>query len=437
LKLPFELRGGLLLAANTFLVLILAFPVQVLVARYLGPTQLGVYTYVLSFANLARVFVSMSMQDVLVPLYRRDPNDSLLGSAWMLRQWAAVGVTLSVAAWSLTKASWGETQETQLGLMILVVVGAYLFSDHEIYSIWCKCEGRFKDLVAVDFGGTMVGLALRLGVVYSGASMVALLWTYLWEQVAKLLLATALYVWRGRPFLRPIRGSAAQARWLFLQGWPIWVSALLTVAYARLDQLLLGSLVADPSQLGQYSVALRIVDALGSGSVALFVVYLPILSANQEQKFGENLQRYHDLAVITCGLLMTPLVFTLRPLVLKMYGASYSQAADLSLLYLWTLPVVYLNLCRAAFLYTQGGQKLELRIKLFSLTASLTLNMYLIPRYGASGSVLASLVVQWTTLIGSYLFVSALRPAGACALRSAFLPGAFWRLRSWLGSGGP
>ena len=61
LKLPFELRGGMLLAANTTLVLLLAFPVQVVISRYLGPEQLGIYTYVLSFANFARVFVGLSL----------------------------------------------------------------------------------------------------------------------------------------------------------------------------------------------------------------------------------------------------------------------------------------------------------------------------------------------------------------------------------------
>jgi len=425
LRLPFEMRGGLLLALNTFSILLLAFPVQVLVARYLGPEGFGAYAFVLSFAGLARVFVSLSLPDVLVPLAQSDKDDGWLGSAWWLRQLAAGLLSLTALGYA-----WLHP-ETERGTLLLLAVVAYHFSDHEIYSTWCRAHRQLGRLVLVDFGGTLAGLAARLAVVALGGSIVMLMATYIWEQLARLLIAATLYFGAGRPFLKPFRASRQQARQLLSRAWPIWLGALMTAAYARLDQVLLGSLLPDTSQLGQYSVALRLIEALTAASVALFVVYLPLLSQPQCEI---HLQRYHDLALWVSLLLVIPLSLVLKPLVLLLYGERYRAAVDLAWLGLWLLPVSYVGLCRTAYAYSHHLQKLELGGKTLSLLASLLANLWVIPRYGASGVMATSLVVQWTAFLVMALFLPAYRPTALCCLRALYLPGVIRRLREWISS---
>ncbi len=434
LKLPFELRGGMLLAANTTLVLLLAFPVQVVISRYLGPEQLGIYTYVLSFANFARVFVGLSLPDVLTPQFQREQDPGIFSSALLIRQLAAVILTFSAAVWTLYQWQAGDADQTRLGLMICLAVGAYHFSDYEVYATWCKCQGRLGEFVVIDFGGTMVGLAARLAIVYSGGTIWWLLWSYALEQLAKWIIGLVCYLKAGRPFGR-LTVVPSEMRRLLVSAWPIWMSALLSVGYARLDQLMLGTLLSDSSQLGQYSVAVRIVEALSAGSVALFVVYLPIISAASSEMFSKQLQRYHDLATISCLGIVAPLSFGLKPLVLWIYGSKYAAAADLSTVYLWTLPVIYLSLCRSAFLYSRGLQKIELVVKIVSLLISLGLNAYWIPRYGAAGSVKTTLFVQWLSLVVPYILLPDLRLPASCCLRSLLLPASIARLAGWLKSG--
>ncbi|MBS2040541.1 oligosaccharide flippase family protein [bacterium] len=430
MRLPFELRGGALLAINTFAILLLAFPVQVMVARYLGPEQLGVYTYILSYAALARVFVNVGLPDALVPLYQRERDDRLFGGGWLLRQVAALLMTLTGLAYSLSQIQHPHNYQT--GLLITLAVAAYQLSDHELYSIWCKATGRFSQYVLIDFGGTMVGLGLRLAVVYSAGTMTQLIWSYFVEQAAKLVLAATLYLGTGRPFLKPFRYSPTQVGLIFRQAWPIWAAALLTAAYARVDQLLLGSLLPDPSQLGQYAVATRILEALQAGSVALFVVYLPILAAQAPANLPAQLQRYTDLAWWTSLALCLPLALLVQPLVLWMYGHRYAEAARLSSYALAALPALHLGHCRTAYAYACGLQKLELALKALSLMVSFALNFWAVPRYGALGSVWVSLVVQWGTLLVAYLGLSPYRPAAACVWRSLQPLGSFTRFRSWL-----
>lgn len=434
MRLPFELRGGLLIAANTFLVLILAFPVQVLVARYLGPEKQGLFAFLLSFANLARVFVSVSLPDILVPLYLRDKDENLFASAWWLRQTAALLLSGLVAAWTWMHWSQGHQLEAQLGWLILLAVAAYHLSDHELFSTWCKSTGRLTLFVAIEFFGTMAGLGLRLWIVHRGGTLEQLIWSYVAEQAARLGLAAIGYVNSGSPRFRPWQARPAQIRLLLSQTWPLWLSALLGVANARLDQILLGTLLPDPSQLGQYFVANRILEALSAGAVALFIVYLPILALRQGSEFEVQMQRHHDLSLLACLLMLLPLHFLLAPLILTCYGPGYAQAAELSLLSLWLLPVTYLSLCRSAYLLSRRLQRLELSFKAISLLASLLLNLYTIPRLGPRGAVLTNLAVQWSLLVLPYLLLPSLRPAARAFLSSLYVPASLRRCLDWLGS---
>ena len=432
MKLPFELKGGLLLSVNTFLILILAFPVQVLVARYLGPTDLGIYAYILSFGALGRAFVALGLQDTLIPMYKRERRDSLFGSAILMRKAACLFLTGIAGIWLLNCHLQGEAAAFQKSQLLLVIVAATLLSDHEIFSIWWKCEGRLFSFVAVDLGGTLLGLMARLTIIANQGSMLLLLASYAFEQFAKLLIALGLYFRQHRPFLKPFRSSFSDAQKIGATSWPIWLSGVLTVAYTRVDQILLGSLLTDSSQLGQYSVAARLIEAMSAGAVALFIVYLPILSSKTGQELGRHLQRLHDIALTASLLIVAAMLFTLEPIVTAMYGYKYVEAAKLSLLYLAVLPVMYLGLCRTAFMYSQGYQRLELGIKIGTILTSLGLNLLLIPRYGALGAVTTSLAVQWLGYLLPNLLVSRLRVLNHHLLGAALLPKSWARLWAWV-----
>lgn len=434
MKLPFELKGSMLLSANTFLILILAFPVQVLIARYLGPTALGSYAYVLSFASLARTCVALGLQDVLIPMFKAEGDDSLFGTALLMRKAASVLLLGVALGWLVVCELQGSQADAELSLMLLVVVSAHLFSDHEIFSIWCKCEGRLTSFVAVDLGGTLAGLSLRLSIVAFQGSMIMLLASYVAEQFAKLVISLALYLKQARPFLKPFRCRRSDAVRIGIQAWPIWLGALLTVAYTRIDQILLGSLLPDITELGQYSVAVRLTEALSAGALALFVVYLPLLSSSSAELFDEHLQRMHDLALLGSLALAVPLFYALEPIVLLMYGARYSVAAGLAGLYLLVLPTLYIAFCRAAYLYSRGLQKLELGIKVLSVCASLGLNLLLIPRFGALGALGTALCVQWSVTLIPCLVLSELRPLLRCLVRSALVHQSVSRLGAWIRS---
>ena len=431
MKFPYEISGGLLLTANTFAGLIIAFPVTVLVARNLGPDRMGTYAFVLSFAVLARCVAAMNLQDVVIPRHKREGDDRLYGSAWVLSKGAAIVMSLLVLAAGALVSQTGTPDQLSLAMQILIVVAAYLFSDHEIYSMWCKSEGHYWDFVRLDLGGLLVGLALRIGLVLNGSGGSPLLWSYFAEQVVKSVLAFWLYRRRGRPFLNPFRWSPVLSKQLFWTAMPLWMSSILVVGYGAFDQILLGVLVEGRGQLGQYFVATKFVEAFSAGAGALFVVYLARLAAEPDAR-DVHLQRLQDLSVWSFVLLVLPLHFSLEWIIVHLYGEQYQQAAALGLVYLWVLPALFLSSARTTFLVSEGLLRLELILKATGVSANLALNLYFIPLYGAVGAVATTLGVHWVVGVLAGLFLPPLRPLNVAMLRAFMLPRSAARLWNWI-----
>lgn len=436
MKLPSELRGGLLLALNTFVILALAFPVQILVARYLGPEELGQYAYILSFWVIARMFVNLNLQDVIIPLTGEarfsESKETLYSTGWLLSKMASGFLLLLTCLVAVALQVQDNSRALSVTWRILIVVVATVFSDHQIYSIWCKCEGKLWDFVKTDLGGTLVGLATRLVIVSMGGSINALLASYILEQFAKLCIAVVLYKTERREFFKLRTYNYQTAKTICTSVWPIWLSALLTIAYARFDQILLGQMLSSTNQLGHYSVAVRLVEALTAGAVALFIVYLPILSRTEDQAFHENLQRLQDLMVWGCLLLFCPMYFGLKPLVIALYGERFIQAGELAEIYLLGLPALCLSLSRPAYMYTRGHQKLELMLKVLGVGANIALNLIFIPKYGALGAVWAIVGVQWVVSVLLSFLLPPLHPVAGATSKALVLPASFLRLLTWI-----
>lgn len=432
LRIPKEVQGGLLLTISSFVGLALAFPVSIMVARYLGPAGIGTYAFVLNFGMVGRVFAALSLQDALIPLFKSKPDSKLYDTAWFLTKLSALSLLIvpaSLAGYILAGQSEGNWQ---LALQTLIVLGAYLFSDHEVFSIWCKCEKHYSRFVLIDLGGLLIGLTLRILVVLTRGTITELLLTFLLEQLARTAIALILYLRAGRPFMNPPAWSREKACRLLSKAWPIWLGALLTVCYAAVDQFLLGVLLKNSDNLGYYFVASKFVEAFAVGSIALFVVYLPILSSGE--KIELHLQRLHDLSVWSFTVLVILLYFVSEPVITTLYGHSYQKAANLTITCIWFLPPLFLGAARSAYLYTHNMQKVDMGLKSLGVFGNLALDLYFIPVYGARGAVVTTVFVQWLVFVLACFFVPKLRPVRRAALSALFLPGSAWRLFIWLKS---
>lgn len=95
-----------------------------------------------------------------------------------------------------------------------------------------------------------------------------------------------------------------------------------------------------------------------------------------------------------------------KPMILFLYGDEYLPATMPLRIVTWYTAFSYLGVARNAWIVCENQQKYLAWIYLSAAVTNIVLNLFLIPRFGASGAAVASLAAQIvTTMVTPWLIV--------------------------------
>ena len=299
---------------------ILSVLASFLIARLIGPAELGVGAAACAAHVVLWVVVNALFADALVQ--RQAINDRILSSAF----WASVAVG-GVAMLAQFGAGWGLSG--MLGDRRLLPMAAVLALPLPLVGGAGVIQGlltrerayrrlALRTLIGQGFG-TVVGIVTA--VLGAGA------WALVCQQaVVSACGALALLVSRGwtpawcldRAALRSLLGV----------GLPLTASTLVLIARYRLFAILIGG-CAGAAVLGQVHLAFRLVDTVRELTfTALWRLMLPVLSEHQHDRrtMLAQVDRWLRLSAVVvlplCGMLM----FGLTQLVATVMGPSWSAS---------------------------------------------------------------------------------------------------------------
>jgi O-antigen/teichoic acid export membrane protein len=226
-------------------------------------------------------------------------------------------------------------------------------------------------VVAISAGpGLTVGRAASAWVLAQGAPALVLC-----------LLAS-----RGIGFGRPDLGLLVEALRFGVRAWLGGVAHLLN---ARVDQVLMG-LIASQAALGTYAVAVNASEMLFYLPSAVGTALLPVVArASGEAGVDSTLRVFRAVMIVTAvavglaalvGPVLIPLVF----------GAAYAGSVQP---FLWLLPSAFGFVGSAVFssaLLASGAPALSSLGPVVSLASGVTLDLVLIPPFGATGAAIAA-----------------------------------------------
>jgi O-antigen/teichoic acid export membrane protein len=194
----------------------------------------------------------------------------------------------------------------------------------------------------------------------------------------------------------PVRIRGARKMWppIMRVGFAVGAGTLLTVMYARIDQVLVFELAPHRSEAGLYGAIYRVLDTAGFVPTAVMMTLFPIISAAHPAN-PARVKQLIQLAIDYLAMLSLPtLAFTLvasEPLVKFLFGASFAPAAN-------GLPILMAAYVVICFGYISGNmviatdlQRRYIRFAVVGLVFNVVFNLLLIPSYGY-------LAAAWLTL---------------------------------------
>jgi PST family polysaccharide transporter len=212
----------------------------------------------------------------------------------------------------------------------------------------------------------------------------------------------------GESFAR-WRFAAARARALLASSWPLLLSSFAVVVYTRTDQVML-TLMRGDAENGIYAAAQRLSEILYFVPVAVMAAANPaLLRAHQEgpAAYESRLGRVFALLAWSASIFALPISLLSSWIVTTLFGAEFRASGPVLALHVWAAPAVFLGVAQATWFVAEGRGRALLARTLAGALLNMALNVALIPRFGASGAAMATLVAQWLASI----FLNAMLPS--------------------------
>jgi O-antigen/teichoic acid export membrane protein len=387
------------LMADKVLRLFVGLFVGVYVARYLGPEQFGVLNFAMSFVALFGAFASLGLDGIVVRNAVRDPDcrDELLGTAFGLR--LIGGFILLVAVYGAIQFT-GSDPLTRL--MVMIIALGQVLQAFQVIEFYFQSQVMARLTAIAGMSGLIVSSAIKLGLIWSEASLIWFAWVVIAENGIKGVVLALLYLKQRIPLLR-WRFRLNQAKVLLKDSWPLILSGLVVMVYMRIDQVMI-KMMLDDKAVGNYAAAVKLSEAWYFVPLAITQSLFPaILSAKKqsEKLYYERLQRLYGLMVWLAIAVALPTTFLSGWVVNLLYGQEYAQAGPVLALHVWAGVFVAIGVASGKWLLTENLIMLSFWRAFSGMALNVLLNFLWIPTYGIQGAAFATISSQ---SVAAYFF---------------------------------
>jgi O-antigen/teichoic acid export membrane protein len=395
-----------------------------LLARTLGTDGYGIWTAGLGFVGLFAGFSDLGLANASMQMMAKDPEHE---GEW-LAALSSLRTVLSLAAALLClpfiPLVFGTSGEPPLVALVLVIT-VFTAGAGVLLSVFRSRLRMGIPLVLMIIQSAMwIGVVVVLALTDASVIAVACAYTAVLSVVAVLqVVATRRYV--------PIFWQRAREHWgpLLRLALPIGLGGIFITIYYKIDAVLLYS-IGGAHEAGIYGVAYRFLDPLVFLPSAVMGAFMPVVAAHHgrdDERVRGFVQRCIDLMAII-GLPGFAVAIVLSPQIIELFaGPEFAGSAEV-------LPILMAAFAVICYGYLAGFIApvlgLQWRYAAYAATgavANVLLNLALIPKYGAVGSAVATLVTETLTmslLLGTGLRKLKLRPSPLRVLGAIIAAGA-------------
>ena len=312
----------------------------------------------------------------------------------------------------------------------LITALTLFFIPLAVFSTHFEIRLQARYAVWAHNAGFVLCTILRIWLIGVDASVAPFAATYLIEPLVTATVLIVLYKKSGGRVLN-WRWDLRVASGLLKESWALMLSGFAIMIYMRLDQIMLAKMRGD-AEVGIFSAALRFSEVWYFIPAALCSSLLPSLIRKQRLDTAAYETRIGQLYDVNAGLayaLIAVLVPTAPWLFSLVYGEGFAGADGVFEIHIWAALFVFLGVARSSYLINEGFTSFSFLSTLAGAILNIVLNLFLIPRYGAHGAAVATVLSQMLSAFLSSFLWAPTRPNGRLQLRAVLLP---WRAICWV-----
>ncbi len=380
----------------------------IFVSRYLGPTNLGLMSFV---QNYLTVFIStVSGMDFYFTWHIVKSENKILETFRFAIQ--KTYVTLFIFIFGLSFAYFSFPHDVFILSLFLFI--PFLFSGLSSFWLYALSEKRARLLGLIQISTAFSSFLLKFSFVQMALPLKAFVFISGLELVVSSVFITLFFFYKNN-FLKELLKikipSLIETFKLMLE---IRYNLLLTIfwqAVMRADQLLLAKMTSAYT-VGIYAAAVKITEAPNVFVTVLALVTYPrvaeyikhIKEKNSISLYKEKLNKIFKMYLIS-GLVITFCLVALAPLGVKiMYGDRFSDSINILRIYAFSVPGLFVSYYYMALFGAYEERKIPAFAAVFVSILNIILVYTLTLKYGVYGTAFASALAYSVSGFVFYLY---------------------------------
>lgn len=214
----------------------------------------------------------------------------------------------------------------------------------------------------------------------------------------------AVATWRVHTHVAPLRWGAFDYSMLgptLKAALPLGLSAIFIAIYIRIDVVMVERMIG-PTEAGLYGVAYRFLEALSQLPELLMIVLLPrlsILHGQGDRQTSTRLTHLSVLSLLGISAAIAALLTVGAEWILRLLMPEVIAAASLLQVLVWVFPFAAVNYVLSTSLVARDDQLALMWLLGVAAVVNVGINVLMIPRYGAMGAAVATLITEGMLLL--------------------------------------
>lgn len=376
--------------------------IGLITARYLGPSNYGVLSYVSSVVAFTMPLMQLGLGHTLVKEFVRKPEQEgvILGTSLMLNIISAVFCMVGSVAFVMFVNA-GETETIVVCVLYSLTL---IFNATEMTQYWfqSKLLSKYPSIAALI--AYIVVAAYKIYLLVTQKNVV---WFAFSNVIEYFLISVILIV-----IYKNVRGQRLSVnlcvgKQLLSESKYYIIPSMMVVIFQNTDRIMIKLMVGE-TETGFYSAAITCIGISAFVFSAILDSARPVILEEKDRNPALYEKRVVQLySIITYLSLAQSVGMTIlaKPLVFLLYGEKYAKAARILAVAVWYNTFGHYGSVRNIWILAEGKQKYLTAINIMGACANIALNFVLIPLWEAVGAAVASVITQFfTNVIVGFIF---------------------------------
>lgn len=371
-----------------------ALLVGILVAKYLGPENYGLMSYVVSFVSLFQILATFGLDNVEIREESKntEKKDIIIGSAFTIR---LILSFLTIIIICIT-AFINEADSFTIFLILLYSVSIF-FTSFDVIRNYFTSIVLNEYVVKVGIARTLLSCAVKLILVFVGAPLVWFVATLVFDSFIGAEGYYMAYKKKVGTIVGKWKFDYSTTKYLLSQAFPLLLSGAAATIFLQIDQVMIGNMI-DKESVGFFSIAAKIVEVPMFVPVVLAQTVTPILvriKKNDECTYLSKAQMFMNISLWISVIMSICLSALSYWAIYLTFGVAYLPSVLILKILSFKIVAATLNVISGQILIVDGKQKFFVLRSLSGCIVCILLNLIFIPRFGTIGAAFIAVVTQF------------------------------------------